>query len=287
MQMAGPQKREKEAAAFTTGDIKNAAGLTYRQVAEWDGRGLLPQGRGDGPFWRRFTPREIFAVAVCAEIRDQFGVPVQKLKWVMDFMLAEGANHFAWATQRMAYGMAIVLMTDLKTTFVMDTDLDISDMLDLGMFRSEEPDCVVLLKVNPIVNRILSLTSFSKSKLKISQHHYAILRRARSLAVLTTTDTATPEELQVLATLRKPGVKRVEVALKNGKIERADIDDEIDLDPTLDIGLQMATVLKTHRQGRVSVPVSDGEAMRINRKTTVKFPSGGRRSNAKKKSGGD
>src|SRR5262245_49642497 len=103
---------------YTAADLKRAAGLSYRQINEWDQKGVLPESRIDEAGWRKFSPRDIFALMVCGEIRRQFGVPVETLKWVRTFMQQKGADHLSAAIEIMAQGMAVLLMTDLNETFV-------------------------------------------------------------------------------------------------------------------------------------------------------------------------
>src|SRR5688572_23058003 len=84
---------------LTAGDAKEAAGLTYRQLNDWDEKGVLPENESREARWRRFSPREIFALMVCSAIRKEYGVPLKSLKWLSDYMLQEGANHFEAAVQ--------------------------------------------------------------------------------------------------------------------------------------------------------------------------------------------
>ena len=69
-------------------------GLSYRQLNEWDGKGALPNTGREERKWRRFTPREVFVILVCAELRKNLGIPLESIKYVQEFMLQEKANHF-------------------------------------------------------------------------------------------------------------------------------------------------------------------------------------------------
>ena len=53
-------------------------------------------------------------------------------------MMQEGADHLAAAIRLMAHGLHVFLLTDLKETFVMDSDLEFRDYMELGYFRVEE-----------------------------------------------------------------------------------------------------------------------------------------------------
>jgi hypothetical protein len=94
---------------------------------------------------------------VCTEIRRQYGTPVRQLKWVQNFMLKEGANHFEAAVKLMdLLGVGVWLCTDLEETFVLDSELEIIDMWEHGYFGAGCEKAFVFLPINPLVNRLLS-----------------------------------------------------------------------------------------------------------------------------------
>ena len=92
---------DEDDAVFTANDLFELAGLTYRQLNDWERRGALPHDRERDAGWRRFTAREVFALMVCAEIKAKFGTPLTRLKWVVDFMGQKGANHLRAALDMM------------------------------------------------------------------------------------------------------------------------------------------------------------------------------------------
>src|SRR5207244_479409 len=133
-------KVEATGGSFTSGDAKKLAGLSYRQLNDWDSRGAVPGGREGENGWRRFSPRDLFALMVGSEIRSRFGVPVESLRWVMQCMVQnDGRDHFRAAVELMRLGLAVFLLTDFKATFVMDSDLEFEEMFQLGYFRTEFP----------------------------------------------------------------------------------------------------------------------------------------------------
>ena len=67
---------------FTAGDLKEKAGMTYRQLAGWEQRGTIPLNKARKEGWRKFTIKEVFGLMVCAEVRRQFGVPLESLRWL-------------------------------------------------------------------------------------------------------------------------------------------------------------------------------------------------------------
>lgn len=139
---------------YTAGDLNQLAGLSYRQLNDWEAKGALPASANRRERWRRFTPREVFAAMVCAEIRRRFGVPLDKVRFVLDFMRRDNANHLAGAIRLMDRGLSVYLLTDLAETFVMDSDLEFEMLLSGGYFRADVPQSFLFVSINPLVERL-------------------------------------------------------------------------------------------------------------------------------------
>jgi len=75
--------------------IHAVTGLTYRQLNEWDSRGLLPHGRISESGWRRVNAWELLALRVAADIRNEFGTPLSRLKDLMHWLVGESRPHTA------------------------------------------------------------------------------------------------------------------------------------------------------------------------------------------------
>lgn len=151
-----PKSRDSADPLFTAKDIKEAAGLSYRQLNDWDAKGVLPGSRDKDGRWRKYTPRDLFVIMVLAEIRKRFGVPLESLSWVKSFMLQEGANHFAAAVDLIGgLGVSVFVVTDLSKAFMMVPDIEFGDLMTMGWYRGNDPDQFLAIKVNPLVNRLL------------------------------------------------------------------------------------------------------------------------------------
>jgi DNA-binding transcriptional MerR regulator len=199
---------------FTASDAKKVGGVTYRQLNDWDSKGALPnQQREQGAGWRKFDPKRFFVLLVCAEMRKQFGIPIEKLAWLQRFMLQDDANHFLAAVRMMERGLAVLIFTDFCENFNMDSDFDIADLLKLGYCTREEPQSYVLLSVNSIVNKMLAALK-KPVRLNISEATYRAL--ASASAEVRVRDTA---ELAVLQAMRRPNVSRLKITeLKSKKV---------------------------------------------------------------------
>lgn len=142
---------------FTAKDMKEMAGLTYRQLNDWDSKGLVTRRSGKTATWRRFTQREAFVLMVCSEIRRQFGVPLRCLRFVRSRMFQGTADCFKSALQLVKGSrVPVYILTDLREIFAMDSLLELTGTFRCGSSRGSTSGGYILLEVNPIVDRILS-----------------------------------------------------------------------------------------------------------------------------------
>jgi hypothetical protein len=209
---------------FTACDARQIAGVTYRQLNDWDVKGALPTQRRRGSGWRKFDPKQFFVVLVCAELRKQFGVPIEKLAWLQKFMLQEGADHFSAAVEMMKHGLAVLILTDFSHQFDMDADFAIGDLLGMGYCRYDEPQSYVLLLVNPMINKMLAALK-EPMRLDISDTAYDALGGAQ--AATRVRDTA---ELEVLKLMRQPNISKMTVTPTNDQEVLLEIDENAERD---------------------------------------------------------
>lgn len=211
--MLGPVGSEDDERHYTTGDVGRVTGLSYRQLNDWESRGALPGDEGREKSWRRFTTREVFVLLVLAELRKGFGVSVERLGFVQDFMLQKDANHLHAAAELMVdLGVEVWLMTDFETTFVMDTELEFADMWQHGYFGGPL-NTFAFLKVSPLVNRILSL--LKQPVLPSHGRGYQIIAELHARF-----GARTPTEFRLLETIRTGKYDSIEVVMKDGTIDR-------------------------------------------------------------------
>lgn len=202
-----PQER-----VYSAREVQDVAGLSARQIHDWDARGALPHGRQGAEGWRRFSSREVFVLTVCAELRRQFGIPVERLRYVQEVMLQDGANHFLAAVDLISQlGVGVWLLTDFETTFVMDSELEFSAMWEYGYFGANSEKSFVMMAVNPLVNRLLACL---KEPITLEPHGrgFEIMADVRKAQ-----QARTPEELLVLQMIRSGEFSKVEVTATNGQ----------------------------------------------------------------------
>jgi hypothetical protein len=150
---------------FKASDVREAAGLTYRQLNDWDTKGALKGQRGGHAGWRKFSADEVFALAVCAEIRKLFGVPIESLGTVRSFMVRDETARYEAAQEMTKAGLHVWFLTDLKRVFVMNHEVELRSLFGLGFFQIEKPNGFVLLHLSPLlakVERTLGSTSLPR-----------------------------------------------------------------------------------------------------------------------------
>jgi hypothetical protein len=238
--------------------VREVADISYRQLNDWESKGVIDSQREGKPGWRRFEPREVFTLMVISELRKQFGVPLESLRWIRSFMLQEGADHFRAAAELIqVLGVPVLIMTDLKRTLVLDTVLEFIDLMQLNYFGGDEPGGYIFLKVNPLVNRLLACT---KPPMKLESHGLGYKIRAEGKP-------KNMEEFKVLQLLRNKTYSKLEVKLEDGSILSAAAEQELsNPDPA-----ELKEILAEAKYQTVSVTQMDGKVVRICRKLPIKF----------------
>ena len=238
--------------SFTAGDVKHAAGLSYRQLNDWDLKGALPNSRERETGWRKFTVRDLFVLMVCSEVRKRYGMPLEKLVWLKSFMLQEKSDHFQAAVRMMQHGLAVFIFTDLEESFDMDADIAIADMLELGYCRYDHPHAYIFICINPIVNKILAALE-KPVRLEISDRVYEA--RWAANAKFSIQDDA---ELAVLDAMRDDDVKRFIVTARDKEIL-------LELEQELPEGTDLNTAVSGHDFQTVTIKRHEGKNVRISR----------------------
>lgn len=244
---------------FTAGDVGRATGLSYRQINDWDSRGLLPPNATQrDSAWRRFTPRDIFVLLVLAELRREFNASSERLKFVRDFMTQDGANHLQAAADLMAMlGIEVWLMTDFEKTFVMDSELEFADMWAHGYFGGPK-NSFAFVKVSPLVNKVLATL---KEPAHLPSHGLA---RKLMADLHRNTTVQSQVELDVLQHLRDKQIAKLEVEMNDGSIRR--INRLTHHDPAK----SLEELLREADYQTVTVHMKDGRVVSVQQQESIK-----------------
>lgn len=141
---------------YSAKNVAEVAGLSYRQLNDWENKGVMPSKRGSESGWRKFSPRDVFVIMICSEIHEQFGTPLESLGYIKRMMLQPKANHLFAAVEMMDYGLTPYLMTNLKDHFMMQSSDELGKYIcQTFSTDSEETDTYILLGLRPIVKRLL------------------------------------------------------------------------------------------------------------------------------------
>lgn len=243
----------------TAGDVRRVTGMSYRQLNDWDERGALPTKPDRDANWRRFTPSQVFVVLVSAELRKRFGVPVERLKFVQEMMLQPGADHFRASVRLMLLlEVEVWLMTDFEKTFIVDSELEFTDLWAHGFFGAGL-DSAAFLRLSPLVNRVLSAR---KEPFQISTEG----RRGAALfhAATAANATQTNEEREILQLIRSGDFAKIEVVLRDGNVDR------IRTTTHPDVESHIAELLKQHDFQTLQITTRDGQVVSIEQQAVKK-----------------
>lgn len=133
-------------AQFTAKDIKALTGLGYRRLNVWERLGTVPGSPERGENWRRFTFEQVLAIAVCAELRQQLELPVQKLAWLQTRL----AKHSKIRREVCSHEPSLWLATDL------DSFADLGNRLQMAELttRKKASGPILLVDLNAIIHKV-------------------------------------------------------------------------------------------------------------------------------------
>ena len=240
---------------FSARAVQMATGLTSRQLNDWDERGALPHSREGEVGWRRFSIREIFALMVCVELRNKFDVSVERVKHVQEIMLKDGADYFIDAANLMeSLGLGVWLLTDFGSTLIMDSELKFKLLWEYGFFGGDGDDAYALLKLNPLVNRLLSYR----------EEPLFLPANGRGRELMTISSVETKEECEALKLIRSGDYESVEIVAPNGKIETLYATAQVD--PTADLN----QIRREHPFQTLTVKMKDGKTHSVTQQKVIK-----------------
>ena len=150
---------------------------------------------------------------------------------------------------------------------MVDSDLEIGDVLKMGHFRNERPEAYVLSKLNPLVNRLLGCLK-APFELKIRDRCYEVVQDHHSSLKL-----RSREEMEVIRLIRTGEYQTVTVRLKEGEIKSVDAEAE----RTTSSREGLLELLDSDRFQTITVTKHDGEVVRVTQKRPIKFESGATR----------
>jgi len=199
---------------YSAKDVQDVAGLSARQQNDWDSRDALPHEREGKEGWRRFSLRDLFVILVCAEMKRQFGISVERLKYVQRIMLQDGANHLKVAAELMAmFGGGVWLCTNFEDHFIVDSEFEFTNLWRMGAYGPSHDEGLVFLPLNGLVNRLLARLD-EPIELKPHDGGHKLMHELRQIGKV-----RSAEEALVLDLVRSDEVDSVEVVSPDGDVD--------------------------------------------------------------------
>ena len=256
--MDKPSTSSVDEPSFKASDVKDASGLSYRQLNDWEERGALPESDNRGSKWRKYSPRDLFIIVVLAELKKQYNTPMEKLKYVKDFMSQEGANHLGAMVEKITLlGSSQWLVTDFKDTFIMDSEFEIKDMFDLGFFHTDEHKAYTLLNVTPLVQKLMKV--FIKKDIELSTFQYELEAHFMKEKFV-----QNESEAEVLKKIRDSDITKVEISMHDGTIKTVKVTQKRDAEAML------KELMKEHDFQKISYFTRDGKIVDVEQTFTFK-----------------
>ena len=247
---------------LTASDLQKAAGLSYRQLNNWDEKGILPESREETG-WRKFSPNEVFILLICKEIKDRFGVSLENLKTLKEYLLQDNHNYLNETIQLITDGgLTVCLVTDLKEIFVVDNDWEISAFIRSGLLRNEHAQDIIILRLNPLVNTILK--TLNLPPLDNKKEIYDVLA-SMSLKRAAQTE----PEFHLLELVRSKNFKSVIVHLNDGRIIQTDATEELGKNGGEE--KEILRIIKEKKFQSIVIDLNDGKVVRLSRKSPTKY----------------
>jgi len=142
---------------FSTRSVKKLTSLTNRRLTDWDHRGALPVYRNNNARWRRYKPLDIFTLMICSEIREKFGTPVEKIKYIQDMILKKEPKcleKLFLAVQ--IFNLPVYLITDFESVLLIKPFLEIADMIQKTKLDGKDYEKLIFLNISQITKKLFS-----------------------------------------------------------------------------------------------------------------------------------
>lgn len=258
---------------FSAAETMKAAGITARQLRDWDAKGATRATRQGPEGWRRLSPSAAFAVVVCSAIRKQFGVPIEGLGFVTSCMLEDGTDRLRWCETTIAgLGWTTCLCTDLQGSFTICSDYQLWGLLTDGLLRADRQSGLIILTLNSLVNSVrdiaglepLAQSSAFYRRVREAEAEFAI-RRSGASAI-------SSSEAKLLRLVRKSPSQELHVHVLDGVIARVDVEEEqpAEVAGTLDRSQILASIAPG-LYATVTIRKHNGRVASVSRRTPIKL----------------
>lgn len=151
------------------GDLQEILGLTYRQLNDWENRGIIEAimkrpfaKKADG--WRRFSIFDLFPLGILVELKKQ-GIPLSRIKkLISNLIFPETINYDL--LPNIVYNVETYFYTNLETFIGYDYLEKNDDKLDLYKFSLKESKMIIVIPLNPLIDKILNKLNVQDIKIR-------------------------------------------------------------------------------------------------------------------------
>ncbi|HMS25307.1 MAG TPA: MerR family transcriptional regulator [Acidimicrobiia bacterium] len=242
---------------YKASDVKAICGLSYRQLNDWEYRGVLPEYVDRGEGWRKYTLYEVFVITVLAELKKQFNTPTKKLKFIKDQLVRKGQGRLNALMFFVILGTSQWLLTDFEEVFVLQSEIEIKDMFQQGDFTTEDHAAYVLLNITPLIQKVGSLSieeelPFDGALFKAFQ--------ARS-----------EEENEVLKHVRNDEITKIEILKPDGTVDTIKATQKKSINSVLEELDFVRELIPQYSFQTITISIHDGIVARVEQATTEKI----------------
>jgi len=152
MSKSPKNKEQPDKKEFSAKNVKETAGISYRQIHTWDSKKALPKSSGGKSTWRKFTVGDVIKLTIISRLVD-LGIPISRLKKLIAWMNRLQPDAIDWLISQMSYGFNMFLRTNLEDSFGFDTESEAYEIVLLIGDKTNKP--TIVLPLNKIVNDVL------------------------------------------------------------------------------------------------------------------------------------
>ena len=293
---------------FKANDVLELAGLTYRQLHDWEKRaGVIRAKRTSSEGWRQFTLEEVSALAICSRLRNSVGLSLDQAGKIYEWLVGKQPNreqitHAAAAelnlerfARTMIFDGFLAIKEDKsllevtrdyarkniwRPTFValkmvqlgFPTYL-VTDISAFSILGQDELVSWMAIRIHPKPIIVLPLNDILNKILAATTiRRYSLEFHFKSLRDywnrLQDFIELSPSERKVLKLIRERGYQRITAHIDDGRIIRVEREEELNLDNAEE------TILEALRSGthqRITIRTTDGKIVWIGRKENKKL----------------
>ncbi|MGI6240466.1 MAG: MerR family transcriptional regulator [Candidatus Omnitrophota bacterium] len=253
-----------EERCFKASDVQKMAGLTYRQINDWDSKGALSNDRESSNGWRKFNLQEIFAMAVCKDVRDKFGVSIEVLEFLKSRLLSTKNDCFKKAIDYIfPWGSSAYLVTDLSSNVFVCINTAFGEMAqkgELDLITKEEH--LIIIKLNPILRKILTAVNYvfpisNQVNCKFAEvfENWRLMKDA--------------SEMEIIDAIRSGNFSEVKIFIKNKKPQRMALTNKLSEKDKKELIEQLCGKVKTDSYDSLYIHRSKGDILRLMREESV------------------